>query len=294
MANTLITPSVIAREILDRLYETTIMAQLVHRDFEPDFQGNQGDTITVRRPAVFTVTEFVRATGIVPQDITEGSFTVTLDKIPDVSFAVTAEELTLKIDALSDRYLQPAAEAIAQYVDTKLLATVIAAGVTQTVGVDGTPSTNPTLLVDAGKILNDQKVPKPNRYTVLTTTVGANYSKDTLFHQADKRGDTVGLTEATIGRKFGSDIYESTNTPTAGVLAGDSVMFHKSAVALVTRTLAAPVGLAPSQVSTVNYKGLGLRVVQSYDINKKQDMISVDLLCGFKLLDAARAVRILG
>lgn len=290
MANTLITPSVIAREVLDRLYERTIVAQLVHRDFDGDFTGKNGDTITVRRPAVFAVNEFVRASGITVQDATETSFTVSLDKLPDVSFAVTAEELTLKVDDFSARFLSPAAEAIAQYMDTQLLALLAGAGVTQTVGVNATTPTDPKLLIDAGKLLNDNKVPTNDRHAVLTTAAAANFSKDALFLNAEVRGDTEGIREAIIGRKMGWDVYHSTLLPAGG----ESALFHRTAAALVTRTLAAPMGLNPSQVSTVSYKGFGLRVVQSYDVTKKQDVISVDMLCGFKLLDATRAVKLLG
>lgn len=289
MANTLITPTVIAREVLDRLYETTVMANLIHRDYEGDFTGKQGDTITVRQPAQFTANTFVRATGITVQNATEASFTVSLDTLLDVSFNVTAEELTLKIDDFSNRLLAPAAEALAQKVDTSIL-TGMVAGAGSTVGVDGTPSTNPTLLVDAHKVLNDNKVPKADRFAILTTTVAANYKKDALFVQAHQSGSTDGLREASLGRKFGFDLYETTNLPAGG----DGVAAHRTAYALVTRTLETPLGVSPSQVATVDYKGLGVRVVQSYDITKKQDVVSIDLLCGFKLLDAARAVKILG
>ena len=294
MANTLITPSVIAREILDRLYENTLMAQLVHRNYDGDFNGKVGDTITVRRPATFTAAEFARPGGIALQNATEASFTVLLDKLPDVSFAVTSEELSLKVNDFSAQFLNPAAEAIAQYVDQKLLATLIAAGVSQTVGVDGTPSTNPTLLADAAKLLDDAKVPQTERSAVLTTTVHTNYVKTDAFSNADKSGGTEALREAKLGRVYGLDIYKSTNMPTTSTFPGDSIVFHRTAAALVTRTLETPMGLAPSQVATVNYKGLGLRVVQSYDVNQKQDVVSVDMLCGFKLLDAVRAVRVLG
>ena len=45
-ANTIITPDIIARMAYANLYATTVMAQLVHRDFEADFRGAVGDTIT--------------------------------------------------------------------------------------------------------------------------------------------------------------------------------------------------------------------------------------------------------
>lgn len=291
MANTLITPSVIAREVMDRLYETVLIANRVHRDFEADFNGAVGDTITVRRPAQFTVNEFVRATGRVVQDATEASFTVVLDKIPDVSFAVTAEELTMKVDDFSQQFLNPAAEAIAQYMDVSLLTLLVGGGVTQTVGVNGTTPTDPVAtLLAAGKILNDNKVPRTDRTTVVTTLVESVWAGNAIFTDADRRGDTEGIRDAMIGHKFGTDVMASTNLPAGG----ESAMFHRSAISLVTRTLAKPLGLAPNQVEVLNYKGFGLRVVYDYDANKKQDVVSIDALCGFKLINPDRAVKILG
>jgi hypothetical protein len=54
-------------------------------------------------------------------------------------------------------------------------------------------------------------------------------------------------------------------------------------MALVTRPLALPQGAAKS--ATMSYDGFGLRVVYGYDMNTKTDTISIDMLCGVKLLD---------
>ena len=60
--------------------------------------------------------------------------------------------------------------------------------------------------------------------------------------------------------------------------------FHPNAIALVSRPLAMP---APGLVlsSVVNYKGLGIRVVISYDAKAQGHLVTVDLLCGVKVLD---------
>ena len=52
MPNTFLTPSIIARAALATLYENTIMAALVYRDYENEFQS-VGDTITIRKPTTF-------------------------------------------------------------------------------------------------------------------------------------------------------------------------------------------------------------------------------------------------
>jgi hypothetical protein len=285
MAHTLLTPDIIARAAIATLYAQTQMANLVHRDFEADFDGQVGDTVTVRKPATFTAAEFVRATGITLQDATETGVPVTLNKLLDVSFAITAEQWALEIKDFQAQFLSPAMEAISQKVDAMLLG--LSSDVTQLVPLaiaDETAKNSSVQLIDAGKILNDAKVPLSNRYTVLSTHKAAMYLRDPLFHAADKRGDTVGLIEAAIGRKFGFDTYMSQNeTATLGLA------FHRDAFALVTKTLAVPRGVATSQAAVAQYKGLGIRVLYSYDVTKKQDVISLDLLCGVKTLDATRA-----
>ena len=44
--------------------------------------------------------------------------------------------------------------------------------------------------------------------------------------------------------------------------------------------------------ATVNYKGMSLRVLQSYDHLKKRDLISVDCLVGAAAVDGRLGVRV--
>lgn len=69
MGNTLLTPSIIAREALMVLRNNAVMAKLVHRDYSNEFVTGVGDTITVRKPATFVAKEFTSAIEI--QEATE-------------------------------------------------------------------------------------------------------------------------------------------------------------------------------------------------------------------------------
>lgn len=57
MANTFLTPSVVAREALMVLENNLVMANLVHRDYSDEFV-QVGDTVTIRKPAKFTAKNF--------------------------------------------------------------------------------------------------------------------------------------------------------------------------------------------------------------------------------------------
>lgn len=297
MANTFLTPSIIARAALATLYENTLMASLVYRDYEADFAGRVGDTITIRKPPTFVAQEYVRADGITVQDATEAGITMTLNHFADVSFAVTSEEMTLEIADFSDYLLAPAMEAIAQKIDRDLL--TLRDDITNEVGtVNGEQWSNPRSLIAAGRVLNQNKVPMSQRYAVTGPVAAAEWLKDDLLNRADARGDTVGLREASIGaRLFGFDGYMTNNITVPAQTSGNSttevgVAFHRTAFALAFRPLALPRGAQNSAIA--NYKGFGLRVTYDYDMDLKSDVVSVDCLYGVKTIDPTRAVLIKG
>lgn len=293
MANTLLTSDIIARQALANLYETTVMAPLVHRDYSPEFGRQVGDTITVRTPTTFDAKEYVRADGIEIQNATEGSIPVVLNHFADVSFAVTSEELTLELQDFNEQLLNPAMEAIAQKIDRDILS--LRADVTQTVpGGGGGSIADPTILVDAGRVLTQQNVPFTERRAVAGPISTAAWLKDELLHTANKSGTTAGLRDASIGRLFGFDTFQTQNINTTmeSDESGDeeNVAFHRTAFALVTVPLSLPKGAANASIQ--NYKGFALRVVIAYDNDQKQDVVSIDTLYGTKTLDANRAVLI--
>lgn len=307
MPNTLLTPEIIANQALATLYETCVMAGLVHRDYEPEFQAKVGSTITIRKPATFEAKEFVRANGIQVQDAAEDGIDVTLNHFADVSFAVTAEDLTLTIQQFDTQLLSPAMEAIAQKIDRDVL--TLRDDITAEVGVaaadpDADPDANmydwsdPRAVIDAGRLLDNANVPPTERRAVVGATTAARWIGDPLFHEADKRGSTEGLMEASLGRRvFGFDPYMTQNIKRPAQTTGASttevgVAFHRTAFALAVRPLALPRGAANAAIA--NYDGFGLRVVYDYDVTKKQDVVSIDCLYGVKTLDPNRAVLIKG
>ncbi len=70
-----------------------------------------------------------------------------------------------------------------------------------------------------------------------------------------------------------------------------NLVFHPHAFAFVTRPLSAPAGVE-SYVTTWN--GLSLRVVRGYDLRYKKEMLSMDVLYGFKTVYPELAVRYMG
>lgn len=276
MPNTFLTPSIIAREALMVLRNNAVFANLVHRDYSSEFVAGVGDTITIRKPAKFEAKEFTSEIEV--QDASESSVAVKMDKHLDVSFAVTAKDMAMNIQDFSEQLLVPAMQAFADKIDKYIIALIDAISTNKV-----TQASNVTRedIVAARKFLTANAAPLTERRFVYNSDTEADLLNTDLFISAEKVGDTgTALREASLGRKFGMDFYVDQNMDEGTAKA---VAFHKNAFALVTRMLQQPQGAAKS--ATMNYDGFGLRVVYGYDITKKTDTVSIDMLCGVKTLD---------
>lgn len=277
MANTILTPSIIAREALMVLRNNAVMANLVYRDYSDEFVPGVGSKISIRKPATFEAKEF--SGNITVQNATEQKVDVAMDKHLDVSFAVTSTELTMDIADFSTQFLVPAMQAFADKVDKYLIAE---ADTIATNKVEKADPIDSAAVVDARAFLTKNAAPLTDRRFVYNSAIESALLKTDLFVNASAVGDEgTALREASLGRKFGMDFYVDQNFDTA--TTAKAVAFHKNAFALVTRPLALPKGAANAAV--MNFEGFGLRVVQDYDIKTKTDTISIDMLCGVKILD---------
>ena len=278
MTNNILTPDIIAREALMVLRNNAVMANLVHRDYSGDFVGAVGDTITIRKPATFVANEYNGSINV--QDATETGVEVKMDKHLDVSFAVTSKQMTMDIADFSKQLLVPAMQAFANKVDKYLIALESEATSRHP---HSTGAIAPADVIAARKFLTQNAAPLADRRFVVGATAEADLLGNELFVSAEKVGDAgTALREASMGRKFGFDCYVDQNIAKSGNYV-PSIAFHKNAMALVTRPLALPQGAAKAAI--VNYDGFALRVVYGYDMQTKTDTISIDMLCGVKLLD---------
>lgn len=64
-----------------------------------------------------------------------------------------------------------------------------------------------------------------------------------------------------------------------------NLAFHRNALALVSRPLAAPRAATGVQSAVVNFNGIAVRIVMTYDGTKQGTLVTVDILGGVKTLD---------
>ena len=246
MANTFLTPTIIANEALMVLQANMVMADLVHRDYSSEFV-NVGDTITVRKPASFVAKNF---TGTVSaQDATEDGVTVKMDRFRDVTAKVTSKQMTLDIKNFSEQIIQPAMRAIAQAVDEDLLASAV-----QFAGSSVAATANPTDLKDIANIakrLDLNKVPIDQRRLVLHPTHKYNYAMTDNLSKVSYSGDSETLRDALLGRVYTLDTYMDQNAPdTTAATAGTATAYKVTATAGATVVKLTDVTAASGTVKT--------------------------------------------
>ena len=123
-----------------------------------------GDTLRLREPVNFSVSKNPDITSSI-QDVVETQKTLTLNQQAVVAFQFSSAELTLSIDAFSDRYIKSAAVALANQVDVDGL-TMAYQSTGNQVGTPGTPiaALDPFWL--AGETLDLFSAPMDGRRTM--------------------------------------------------------------------------------------------------------------------------------
>jgi hypothetical protein len=118
MANSHLTPTVIAKRMMMHLDNNLIAGNLVYRDYEAEFGSTKvGSSVKIRRPVEFAITS---GATLNTQDITEGDLTLTVDQRYHIGFSMSDTDLTLTIDQWDERYGKPAAIKIANQIDASI------------------------------------------------------------------------------------------------------------------------------------------------------------------------------
>lgn len=209
-AATILHPSIVAKEALISLKNQMVFGNLVYTTYSEEYK-KVGDTVLIRKPAEFsTVHDFQASATVVPTTLQESSVSVVLDKWYDITFPISAKELSLDIVSFREQCIAPAMRAHAQALDQAI------AGLFVDVAAHY-PVSSTAVVEDIAGVrtqLNLNKVPFDSRYVVLHPQTEQSYITLDAFLHAEKRGDTRAIKEANMGRVFGMDWYMDQNVPT--------------------------------------------------------------------------------
>lgn len=206
-------PEVWSNESIMILIENMVMGNLVYIDFKNEI-AQYGDVVNTRKPGTFEAKRKTDADTVTVQNATATNVAVKLDQHWHTSFMIKDGEETKSFKDLVAEYLEPAIVSIAQAIDKILLGQYAQFVMVNRVGaLGGISSTNgKDYLLDARKVMNDNKAPISGRNMVLTSATEATILKDDSFTNASSVGDAgTALREASLGRKLGFDNFMCQN-----------------------------------------------------------------------------------
>jgi hypothetical protein len=217
-------PELWANESIAILEENMVLGNLVHRDFEALIAA-YGDVVNTRRPGEFVPKRKTAADNVTVQTPTASSIPVVLNQHLHTSFIIKDGDQSKSFKDLVTEYLHPAMLSIARGIDQILSAQVFqflpnAAGQLNQISGD----TAESYLLGTRQVMNVNKAYVQNRNLVLGTVSETALLSDKTFLQAYSVGDDgTALREASLGRKFGFDIFMAQNQPFADGSVTDKV-----------------------------------------------------------------------
>lgn len=239
MANTFLTPSVVAREATLVLKNECVAAGLIRNpSHQAEFTGAEkvGDSISIRVPGAANVRNFTGTA--TSRDVTEGSKTLTVEKHWYDQVAVSQKEWTLELGQFTEQVIRPIvkgfAEALSTYACSKIQL------IPYWTGTAGDPPDTIAEIAAIHKVLDGNKVPQGGRIALVDHIAKADLWAIEAFHSAEKRGDEgSALRSASLGDIAGFNWYmdqsiSGSNAHTAGTFQAGAPLVNGAVLAAAT------------------------------------------------------------
>lgn len=223
MANTILTPTAVTREILRILHQKANFIGTINRDYDDSFANSGakiGTSLKIRTPNQFSV----RSGAVLDvQDVQESSVTLTVATQKGVDINFSSAELTMELDDFSKRILDPAISALVATVENDVISNVYK-NVYSVVDNAGSAMSYAKLLEGEARLVK-HLTPMSERSLMWHPQAHADMVSawSTLFN--DSKEISKQFREGMIGRAVGFDHYRSTHMPifTSGTETGTTM-----------------------------------------------------------------------
>ena len=281
------TPTIWSGRLLRHLDDAKVFSQLLTRQYEGEIR-NRGDSVRILTPGTVDVNDYTKySTSVTSQQVRVDAVVLVVDQAKYFSFRMEDIDRIQQQPKLFDEFVKRAAIDLAENVDNNL-ATVIVNGVAsanqlgvKTVGTGAGDDDMYEIMVDLGRLLDTNNVPRAGRWLVIPPEAAALLYKDARFVSFGTDANRRMLEGGNKGN-IGSPTNGKLNIEAAGF-----TLYMSNNLTSGTGTIA--VGGVPSAVAYAEQ----LRKVEQ----KRRDDDFADefrglLLFGRKTLDANRLVSV--
>jgi subtilisin family serine protease len=199
-------PELWSAQLLTAFRKSHVFRSLVNRNYEGEIR-NAGDTVKITTPAAITVGAYSGTVSYQTPTSTQQSLVIDRDRY--WAFELDDVDQAQANVSLMQAYMQEAAYALAQDVDADLASMYASAGLAD-IGVDVGTDDFYDKMVEAGKQLDEENVPRQGRWVVMTPKGYADLLKNDAFVHATATADQL-IRTGELGSISGFTVFVSNN-----------------------------------------------------------------------------------
>ncbi len=285
----------VAVDALPSLMGNLVMGNLVNRDFEPTL-AQAGDTVNVPIPPTLTANNIAEGGSVLAQNPNLGNAQIILNTHAEATFQIPDVTKVLAAPDLLSLYMQPAVVALAEKIESDLLALYSQFTANSPVGTGGAAITE-SIVDSAETALFQAKVPaSAPKYLVVDGNAYSALRQIPRFSEYSSAGEAGlrALVDGSVGKIKDFYVFRSQFVPKTGSapVSTHNLAFTKNAIGLVVRRLPQPLPGTGAVAEYAELGNFGMRVLMTYQPNTLSQQFTVDVLYGCAVLRNNHAVRV--
>ena len=279
--NAVFIPTIIAQNCIQRLSSYLNVAKTVSKDSDWAVTS-VGATIQVPKTGAVSANDKTAGDNFTKQNPTGTYVDVTLDTHKEVTFTIDDVTKVLENQNTQMRYGEDGAIALAEAIESSLLAQHASIENTVTWSRTDADAVDDSMLA-ARKFFTEQKVPLvEQKYMYVDSTVYNDLLNTDKFSRYDARGNGSAITTGRNLVAYGFDIHESQLVPTSGSpVAYHNIAYTRNSMVLATRQLPTPQGFGGTYARVNDASiGISLRTLFWYNGDLGAHQLTIDVLYG--------------
>lgn len=291
--NAVFIPTIIANKVLQRLPALFSVAKNVSKDSDWT-TATKGKTIQIDKLGAVSANDKAAGSNYTKQNPTGTSTSVTLDQHKEVTITIDDVTKVIEQESTQDKYGMDGAIALAEAVETSLLALHPSLQRTVTWNRTSAATVDASLLNIRTNFVT-QKVPalEPRFFTCDSSIMNDLLTQQKYTDRA-WRGPNTAIDEGAVIRVYGMEINESQLIPVTGSpVAYHNIAFTQYGLVLASRPLPKPQGFG-GNYSIVNDPtiGIAVRTLFWYNGDLGAHQLTIELLYGVAISDQRRVLEV--
>jgi hypothetical protein len=285
----------VAADALPALMGNLVMGNLVNRDYEPTL-ARAGDTVNVPIPPVLVANNIAEGSTVTLQNPSIGNAQIVLNTHAEATFQIPDVTKILAVPDLLKLYMQPAVVALAENIETNLLATWSQFSSNAPVGTGGTTITEATVYSAETALFSAMVPASASKYLVVNPATYSALRQIPRFSEFNTAGEAGlrAIIDGAVGKMKDFYIFRSQFVAQTGSspVTTHNLAFTKNALGLVVRRLPQPLPGTGAIAEYAELGSFGMRVTMSYQPNTLAQQFTVDVLYGVGVLRNSFGVQV--